>query len=154
MPRKTAPAAIRLLKGRSPGRDSGGRVVPPPPPPVFTPPPIPRGLPAPVRRQFLRVVAELQSRELPMPSSDVLVGHARTLVRQQEVAAALDAEPAGTIAWRRLIITESGLSKRVGEFCREYFADAQTVAIATHNATATAPNPFDWANRPDWQKGS
>lgn len=141
MPRKQAPAAVRLLKGRSPGRDSGGRVVEPPPRPVYLPPAQPPGLGTPVRREWRRVIAELVDLELPMPPAAVLVGYCRTLVRQREVAAALENEPLGTPAWRRLMVTERELSRQIATFAAEYLT--QPAAPVNAGYAAAEHNPFD-----------
>jgi hypothetical protein len=145
MPRKAKPAAIRLLEGRSPGRDSGGRKVPTPPRPVFVPPQMPHGLPTPVRREWRRVVAELVDLEVPMPPPAVLAGYARTLVRQHEVAAALENEPAGTTTWRRLVSTETELGKRISVFCAEFLTVAAAAPVVVDDyddGQGGAYNPF------------
>lgn len=142
MPRKPKPASVRLLEGRRPGVDSGGRKVAAPPRPSFTAPPMPPGLPTPVRRQWRAVVKDLVDRDLPMPAPAVLAGQARTLVRQLEVAAALDKEPIGTTTWRRLIATEVELAKVIAVFCREYYAEpAEPVYVAGDGGY----QPFAWA---------
>jgi phage terminase small subunit len=123
------PAALRLLEGRSPGRDSGGRLVPTPPRPVFTPPAMPPGLPTVVRREWRRVVKELVDADLPTPAPAVLAGHCRALARQREVAAALEDVEIGSTTWRRLITTEGELAKRIAAFCAEFLTPAAAPAV-------------------------
>jgi hypothetical protein len=134
MPRKPKPAALKLVEGRSPGRDSGGRVVAAPPRPSFTAPPMPPGLPTPVRREWRRVVAELVDGEHPMPAPAVLAGYCRVLVRQHDTAAALENAVIGSTQWRRLISAETEFSKQIATFCAEYFAAKQPAAPAPVDA--------------------
>jgi phage terminase small subunit len=122
------PAALRLLEGRSEGRDSGGRKVAPPPKAVYLPPTAPPDLPAAVTREWAAVVADLVDRELPMPPPEVLAAFCRTSVRRHEVAAALEDAVIGSTAWRRLITSEAQLAKRVAKFCSEYFPEGHHVA--------------------------
>lgn len=75
-----------------------------------------------------------------MPAPAVLAGYCRVLVRQHEVAAALEKEPAGTTAWRRLISTENELGTKIAEFCREYFT--QPAAPDAGYADPGVRNPF------------
>jgi hypothetical protein len=148
MPRKPKSAALKLVEGRSPGRDSGGRKIAPPPRPVFTAPVMTPGLPTPVRRQWRRAVGELVDRDLPMPPPAVLAGYARTLTRQSEVAAALESAEIGTTTWRRLVATEGELAKQVAAFWREHLSEAAApvfVADVAYDPT----NPFAWADRAD-----
>jgi phage terminase small subunit len=141
---KPKPAALRLLEGRSEGRDSGGRKVPTPPRPVFVPATMPPGLPAAVCREWERVIAELVDRELPMPPPEVLAGYCRTLVRRREVAAALQDAEIGSTAWRRLVTSEGALAKRVARFCAEYFPGGSHVAPTMPAGLPTAVER-EWA---------
>jgi hypothetical protein len=161
MPRKPKPASTRLLEGRSEGRDSGGRLVAPPGRPVFVPPPMPAGLPTAVRREWRRVVKELEDGGSPMPAPAVLADYCRTLVRQHQVAAALENEPAGTTTWRRLITTETELANRITEFCATFFAPAPDVdddADGGHNpfagAAADGGAPSQIKCLSPWMRGS
>jgi hypothetical protein len=138
------PAALRLLEGRSEGRDSGGRKVASPPRPVFVPPAMPPDLPAAVTREWAAVVEELVDRELPMPPPEVLAGFCRTLVRRLEVAAALEDAMIGSTAWRRLISSEAQLAKRVVAFCSKYFPEG------SHVAPPTMPAGLPTAVRREW----
>src|SRR5688500_503231 len=61
------PAALKLIKGRSPGRDSGGREVVPPPAFKRLPPEAPEWLPAEARAEWDRVVPELARLDLLKP---------------------------------------------------------------------------------------
>ncbi|MFI6583552.1 hypothetical protein [Embleya sp. NPDC050493] len=54
------PAALRLVEGRSPGRDSGGRPVAPHPAYTRPPPAAPIWLPCEAAAEWRRVVPELQ----------------------------------------------------------------------------------------------
>ncbi|QHB37231.1 terminase small subunit [Gordonia phage Gudmit] len=54
-----APAALRLVNGRSPGKDSGGRTVEAPPPFKRVPPKAPEWLSGEARAEWDRVVPEL-----------------------------------------------------------------------------------------------
>lgn len=64
MGRKAAPAALKLLKGRSEGRDSGGRVVPQPPKFIREAPEPPEGLSNEARAEWDRVVPALEELDL------------------------------------------------------------------------------------------
>lgn len=145
MPRKQAPAAVRLLRGRSSGRDSGGRKIAAPPRPSFTPPARPPGLSTAVRREWRRTVAELVDLGLPFPPGVVLAGYCRTLVRQHEVGAALDLATPGTPEYRRLITTENELAKVIAAFHAEYLtvpapAAPPVNAGGLYNPFAVAPD--------------
>jgi phage terminase small subunit len=144
MPRKPKPAAQRVAEGRSPGRDSGGRPVRPTPPrPSGELPSMPAGLSTAVRREWRRVAADLAEGDCTvMPAADALASYCRTLVRQHEVAAALETEPAGTTTWRRLITTESDLAKRVAAFCSEYFVEPAPAVDGDEVDFDDADNPF------------
>lgn len=61
------PAALKLLGGRGPGRDSGGRVVADPPAFVRTAPNPPTWLPAEARAEWRRVVPQLDRLHLLKP---------------------------------------------------------------------------------------
>lgn len=65
---KPQPAGLKLIKGRSPGRDSGGRVVVPPPSFRRLPPQAPEWLPDEARAEWDRVVPELARLELLKPA--------------------------------------------------------------------------------------
>jgi len=143
MPRKAKPAAVRLLEGRAPGCDSGGRKVPIPPRPVLVPPSMPRGLPPAVRRQWRGVVKDLVERDQPMPPPEVLLSHCLCLVRQRETVAALEHEPAGTTTWRRLISVEAEIGKRIAAFSSEFSAPAaRDTRTPGRSGTDDKPNPF------------
>lgn len=58
------PAALKLIEGRSPGRDSGGRPVKEPPPFKRLPPEPPEWLPVEAAAEWRRVVPELARLEL------------------------------------------------------------------------------------------
>ncbi len=58
---------LRLLNGKAPGRDSGGRLVPEPPPFKRLPPAAPDWLPAEARAEWERVVPELSRLDLIKP---------------------------------------------------------------------------------------
>lgn len=117
-------------------------MVAPPPRPSFTAPPMPPGLSTPTRREWRRVVAELTDLELPFPPPEVLAGYCKVLVRQHQVAAALEKEPVGSPAWRRLISAETELSKQIAAFCAEYLAPAAPVVVGAGYIVAEH-NPFD-----------
>jgi P27 family predicted phage terminase small subunit len=61
------PAGLKLVEGRSPGRDSGGRPVKEPPGFVRLPPEPPLWLPDEARAEWDRVVPELQRLRLTKP---------------------------------------------------------------------------------------
>lgn len=65
--RTPKPPTLKLLNGRSEGRDSGGRPVKPPPGFVRLPPQAPDWLPDEARAEWDRVVPELQRLELTKP---------------------------------------------------------------------------------------
>ncbi len=65
--RAAQPAKLKLLNGRSDGRDSGGRPVTQAPGFVRLPPEAPEWLPAEARAEWDRVVPELQRLELTKP---------------------------------------------------------------------------------------
>lgn len=158
MPRKQKSDQVRLLEGRSPGRDSGGRlvkpsryiergfpVIAPPPPPrrEVAPPRMPTGLPPAVSREWRRVVRELQERDtMTMPAQDVLEDYCRTLVRLHQLATALDNAVPGTVAWSRLSATEDRLAKRVAEFCSTYFAEPEEAPPPEGNGDPGSYQPF------------
>ncbi len=64
MGRTAAPAALRLVQGRSPGRDSGGRKVKPPPAFKRLPPKAPAWLSAEAAAEWARVLPELTRLDL------------------------------------------------------------------------------------------
>ena len=65
--RKARPAGLRLLEGRSPGRDSGGRKVAPPPPYKRLPPEPPEVVQGEALAEWHRVMPELARLELARP---------------------------------------------------------------------------------------
>lgn len=67
MPRATAPASLRLVKGRSEGRDSGGRKVTPPPTFQRVAPKPPTWLSAEAAREWRRVAPGLTRLDLLKP---------------------------------------------------------------------------------------
>lgn len=67
MPRAHAPAGLKLIKGRAPGRDSGGRVVAPPPGFKRLPPEAPDWLSDEARAEWDRVVPGLSRLDLLKP---------------------------------------------------------------------------------------
>lgn len=67
MPRTTRPAKLRVLEGRGPGRDSGGRKVDEPPPFRRLPPEPPVWLEGEALAEWHRVVPELARLELLKP---------------------------------------------------------------------------------------
>lgn len=134
MPRKAKSDALRLLEGRSPGRDSGGRLVKPPvagfaypmaprprPGREGAPPRMPAGLPAPVKAQWRRVVRELLDLGAVMPPQDRLEGYCRDHVERHTVAAAKEDAAPGSVQWSRLNAREDQLAKRIARFIREYY---------------------------------
>jgi phage terminase small subunit len=147
MPRKPKPPELREFEGRSPGRDSGGRLVKPSRP---SPPRMPSGLPTATRREWRRVIAELAERDpgSAMPAADVLADYCRTLVRQREVAVALENALPGTVQWSRLSRTEENQAKRIAKFCSRYFAEAP--APEDNGDPGGEYNPF--AQPPPWAK--
>lgn len=64
---KRRPAGLKLIEGRSPGRDSGGRPVQEPPAFRRLPPEPPEWLPEEARAEWERVVPELARLELLKP---------------------------------------------------------------------------------------
>lgn len=64
---KPRPAKLKLIEGRSPGRDSGGREVTPPPAFKRVPPEPPPWLPEEALREWQRVVPELARLDLLKP---------------------------------------------------------------------------------------
>ena len=76
---KPAPAALKLLKGRSEGRDSGGRKVKDPPKFVRTAPIPPTWLSREAKAEWRRVVPELERlRLLKGPSRSSLAAYCET----------------------------------------------------------------------------
>lgn len=67
MPKAAAPATLRLLNGRSPGRDSGGREVKPGPAFVRVPPEAPEWLTDEAAAEWGRVLPGLARLELLKP---------------------------------------------------------------------------------------
>ncbi|MEU5036568.1 phage terminase small subunit P27 family [Streptomyces rubiginosohelvolus] len=67
MPKAAAPAQLKLLTGRSPGRDSGGREVNPGPAFVRVPPEAPEWLTDEARAEWDRVLPGLARLELLKP---------------------------------------------------------------------------------------
>lgn len=67
MPKAAAPAALKLLTGRSPGRDSGGREVNPGPAFVRVPPEAPEWLTPEARAEWDRVLPGLSRLDLLKP---------------------------------------------------------------------------------------
>lgn len=65
--RTPQPTQLKLVKGRSPGRDSGGREVKQSPAFVRLPPVAPAWLPSEAQAEWERVVPELQRLELLKP---------------------------------------------------------------------------------------
>lgn len=64
---KPRPSKLKLVEGRAPGRDSGGRPVVEPPAFRRLPPEAPEWLPEEARAEWLRVVPELARLELTKP---------------------------------------------------------------------------------------
>ncbi|MFJ9113007.1 phage terminase small subunit P27 family [Streptomyces sp. NPDC102283] len=64
---KKRPAGLKLIEGRSPGRDSGGRKVTEPPAFKRLPPEAPEWLPAEARAEWDRIVPELARLDLLKP---------------------------------------------------------------------------------------
>lgn len=64
MPKAAAPAGLRLVQGRSPGRDSGGRKVPEPPAFKRVPPQPPTWLSREAAAEWRRVLPELSRLDL------------------------------------------------------------------------------------------
>lgn len=67
--RKPAPPVLKLLGGRSPGRDSGGRKVAPPPPFVRAAPTPPTWLSTEAKAEWRRIVPSLDRMRLLKPES-------------------------------------------------------------------------------------
>jgi P27 family predicted phage terminase small subunit len=72
--RKPRPAKLKLIEGRSPGRDSGGREVRKPPSFVRLPPEPPAWLGDVARSEWERVVPELQRLQLCKPVDAAALG--------------------------------------------------------------------------------
>ena len=158
MPRKPRSDAIRLLEGRGNGRDSGGRLVKPATvindygPPLIAPTPrrrdvappprMPAGLPAPVKKEWRRVVKELQELGAVMPPQDVLEDFCRVVVEQHTVAVALGVAVPGSVQWSRLTAREDRLAKRIAGFIREYYCapPVAPVSAGSFNPFASAPD--------------
>jgi P27 family predicted phage terminase small subunit len=85
MPRTPAPAALRLLSGRSEGRDSGGRKVAPPAGFRRMPPRMPSTLSPAAKRVWARVTPELARLELLKPEdADSLAVYCEAVVTFRE----------------------------------------------------------------------
>jgi phage terminase small subunit len=139
MPRKRQPDHIRLLNGRAPGRDSGGRPVPDPRPvgdddDPAPAPPMPRNrLSLPVRKVWRRTVPELRV----TPDQDAFVAYCRAIVQQDDIAARIEAGeliPEGT---------QARLAAEIRRFRREFMtAPVPALTMAAPAAVADNNNPF------------
>ena len=90
---KPRPAALRMLEGAAPGRDSGGRKVTPPPAYRRLPPKPPAILTGEARREWRRVLPELLRLELTKPvDAAALAAYCLTWARLVDAQTIIDAE--------------------------------------------------------------
>lgn len=156
MARKRKSAAQRLLEGRSPGRDSGGRLVlvgpaesrqrvgdlAPRSTHEVTPPPMPRAWPLSPdeKKVWRRISRRLQS----SPTQERMASYCRAVVAQQQASAQLSAGatvPEGT---------QARLAKEIRQFEDEYLTAPAPEATWSPNGhdpfpfapEGAGPNPF------------
>lgn len=123
---KPRPAALKVLNGRSPGRDSGGRVVDPPPPFVRVAPPAPEWLPLEARAEWERIVPELDRLDfLKVSTRSSLTAYCLTWARLVEAQKTLAAE--GLLAENSqgrvkhpLVNVVEAASKEIRSWCGEF----------------------------------
>ncbi|BBX73914.1 hypothetical protein MSHI_18200 [Mycobacterium shinjukuense] len=91
--RISRPAKLKLIEGRSPGHDSGGRAVAPPPPFERCVPQAPAWLTGPALDEWHRVIAELSPLDLlKSADSQVLACYCQVVADHAAAVATLAAE--------------------------------------------------------------
>jgi hypothetical protein len=152
MVRKRKSAAQRLLEGRAPGRDSGGRPVLPPASPrndrnEVTPPSMPRAWPLSPdeKKVWRRILRRLQS----SPTQERFAAYCRAVVAQQQVSADLAAGAAVPEG------TQARLAKEIREFEDGYLTAPEPISVSNSvaldllaGANGGGRNPF--ADAPDF----
>jgi P27 family predicted phage terminase small subunit len=159
--RTPAPAGLKLINGRSPGTDSGGRKVPTPPPFERYAPEPPDWLPVLAREMWDRTVPDLEALSL-LKNADLAVltsfcvawdQLARSVPLYSELGGMLivnkrsgvvKANPAVALA-RAAIRDLLACGRELG--CSPS-AEAAVAALVSGVVADGEANPFDWAARP------
>jgi P27 family predicted phage terminase small subunit len=123
---KPRPAALKLLNGDRPGRDSGGRKVTPPPSFVRTAPPPPTWLPVEAKAEWKRIVPELDRLDLlKQASRSALTAYCLTwwrLVEAQkliQVEGVIGTNSQGRVRHPAVAVAEAA-SKELRGWCSEF----------------------------------
>lgn len=124
---KPRPANLKLLSGRSPGKDSAGRAVKSPPAFKRVPPEAPEWLPVEARAEWDRVVPELARLELSKPvDRAALTAYCLTwdrLVSAQrlidEAGSVLGTNSQGLVRHPAVAVVEAA-SKELRAWCSEF----------------------------------
>ena len=119
---KARPPQLRMLTGRSPGRDSGGRVVKPGPAFRRLPPEAPDWLPDEARAEWERVVPELARLQLLKPvDGAALVAYCLAWDRLVTATRSSRSEPPVVDGKRNpLVVTAEHASKELRAWCGEF----------------------------------
>lgn len=125
---KPKPAHLKLVEGRSSGRDSGGRPVAQPPGFVRLPPSPPAWLPSEARAEWDRVVPELQRLQLlKPPDSAALSAYCMAWARFVEASAIVASEgmvihddKLGRSQRHPALLTAEAASKELRAWCGEF----------------------------------
>ncbi|GII88264.1 hypothetical protein Ssi03_62540 [Sphaerisporangium siamense] len=149
---KPKPPALKLIEGRAPGRDSGGRSVKPSPGFVRLPPDAPDWLPEEARAEWERVVPELARLQLTKPvDRAALTAYVLTwdrLVRAQKEMLAdggsvLGRNSQGRVRHPAVAVIEAA-SKELRSWCAEFgFTPSAENRLSTPEADdGEEDNPF------------
>lgn len=125
---KPRPAHLKLMQGRSPGKDSGDRPVKLPPGFVRLPPTPPDWLPAVARDEWDRVVPEMQRLQLlKPPDGAALAAYCMAWARFVESSAIVAAEgmvihddKLGRSQRHPALLTAEAASKELRAWCGEF----------------------------------
>lgn len=148
---KRRPAGLKLIEGRAPGRDSGGRKVTPPPAFKRVPPDAPEWLPDEARAEWERVVPELARLDLLKPvDRSALTAYCLTWDRlvqaqreMQEDGSVLSTNSQGRVRHPAVAVIEAAskeLRAWAGEFGLTPSAEAKVGRQETDDGTEA--NPF------------
>jgi P27 family predicted phage terminase small subunit len=125
---KPRPAHLKIVEGRAPGRDSGGRKVTEPPSFVRLPPTAPDWLPAEARAEWDRVVPELQRLQLlKPPDAAALAAYCMAWARfveacriVEEQGMVLHDDKLGRSQRHPALLTAEAASKELRAWCGEF----------------------------------
>lgn len=143
------PARLKLIEGRSPGRDSGGRPVKPTPSFVRLPPEPPDWLSPVARAEWDRVLPELQRLQLTKPlDAAALTAYCLCWARLVEAQRLIDAEGVlGTSAQGRhrhpAVAVVEAAAKELRTWCQEFgLTPSAESRLTAPEAQGGDRNPF------------